>query len=185
MSLDNLPLHTTSLLLREFVPEDAGEMFRLSQEEAYRAGLPSQAYADEPAARSALEYLIAQCASPADPRLGPVVLAVELAADRTVIGHVGFSPFEGEVEIGFAIAQRCQGRGLGREAVVAAARWAFATFGLETIIGITALGNRASRRVMERAGFAQREERVMRFQGVEESVTFYALAARGRPAPGV
>lgn len=185
MSLSHLPLDTAALRLREFVPDDVGEIFRLSQEEAYRAGLPSQVYADEAAARAALDYLIAQCASPADPRRGPVVLAVELAADRTVIGHVGFSPFEGEVEIGFAIGQRCQGRGLGCEAVAAASRWAFANFGLEKILGITAAGNHASRRVMERAGFVLQEERVMRFQGVEEVVALYALAALPEPAPGI
>lgn len=175
MSLDSLPLHTGALLLRPFVPADARDLFVLSHEEAYRAGLPSQVYRDEPHALAVLEYLIGQFASPADPRHGPFVLAIEQLADHALIGHVGFSPFEGEVEIGFAIAQRCQGRGLGREAVGAASRWALETFELEKILGITAAANIASRRVLAHAGFAHQEERVMRFQGAEEAVIVLAL----------
>lgn len=184
MSLDNLPIQTASLLLRPFVPADARDTFVLSNEEAFRAWLPSQVYGNEPEALAVLEFLIGQYASPADPRLGPFVLAVEQAADQALIGHVGFSPFEGEVEIGFAIAQRCQGQGLAREAAVAASRWALGTFGLERILGITAAANLASRRVLARAGFAHQEDRAMRFQGVEQPVCVYTLAALAGPAPG-
>ena len=46
-----------NVTLRRFVAEDAARIFALSQEPGYREWLPSQVYADEAAARAALEFL--------------------------------------------------------------------------------------------------------------------------------
>ena len=139
-------------------------------------------------ARALLEFLIEQSAAPGDPRLGPFVLAVDHRGDDALIGHVGLSPlhdeYDGEVEVGFAIAEAYQRRGLAVEAVVAACRWAFGRFGLPRIVGIAARENHASRKVLERAGFEHRADRVMVFQGPEQTVSVYRLERRrkrGRP----
>lgn len=184
MSLDQLPLDTGSLLLRQAVLGDATDLLRLSEEQASRTWLPSQVYRDESHARSVLEFLIAQYSSPGNPRQGAYVLVIEHKADRTLIGHVGFSPIEDDVEIGFAIAQRYQGRGLAVEAIVAASRWAFGSFGLERIVAITAEGNIASKRALARAKFLHQEDKLMRFQSVEQSVNVYALSAHSRGESG-
>ena len=168
-----LPLETQSLSIRAFVPRDAAGIFLLSTEEGYRTWLPSQVYADESQARSVLEFLIAKYSDPGDPRIGPYVLAIEHRMDQALIGHVGFSPFEEDVEIGFAIAQAYQGRGLATEAVLAGTRWALEAFGLKRILGIAAAANEASRRTLENAGFVRERDSRMMFQGAEQMVSVY------------
>jgi ribosomal-protein-alanine N-acetyltransferase len=131
-----------------------------------------------------LEFLVSQYAAPADPRRGASVLAIEHRSDGMLIGHVGLSPFDDDVEIGFAIAQGYQGRGLATEAIVAASRWAFETFGLARILGITSVANLASKGALTRAGFKHLGDRVMTFQGTEQSVSVYALSAGVDCPPG-
>lgn len=168
-----LPLETPSLSIRAFVPGDAAGIFRLSTEAGYRAWLPSQVYTDESQARSVLEFLIAKYSDPGDPRIGPYVLAIEHRIDRILIGHIGFSPYEEDVEIGFAIGRVYQGRGLATEAVLAGTRWALEAFGLKRILGIAAARNEASRRTLEKAGFVHEKDSHMMFQGAEQRVSVY------------
>jgi RimJ/RimL family protein N-acetyltransferase len=182
LAANQLPLETPSLRIRHLVLEDAEAMLVLSNEEPSRTWLPSQVYRDQAHAVSALESLIRAYASPANPTLGPYVLAIEHRLDGTLLGHVGFSPLDDEVEIGFSIAQSHQGRGLATEAIVAATRWAFDSFGLERILGITSAANVASGRALLRAGFVHQENRVMNFQGTGQDVRVYALT-RGAAQP--
>jgi len=176
---DQLPFETKSLLIRPFVPEDAAVILALSKEETLRTWLPSQVYRDEAEARSAAEVLIAQYATPGDPRRGPFVLGVEHRDDRALIGHVGSSPLEGEVEIGYAIGQRYQRRGFASEAVYAASHWVLDAFGLSRILGITAIANIASRRTLARARYTLQPDRLMMHQGIEQQVSVYALERLG------
>ncbi len=150
-------------------------MLLLSNEPSSRAWLPSQVYRDAAHALEAVDFLVAQAADPADPRLGPYVLAIEDRADGALLGHVGFSPLDGEVEIGFSIAESRQGRGLATEAIVAAARWMFARFDLERILAVTDAANVASQRTLARAGFTHEGDRTMTFQGTEKVVRAYVL----------
>jgi RimJ/RimL family protein N-acetyltransferase len=181
LSSPGLPLNTPSLSIRPFVVEDAGEIFRLSHEAAYRTWLPNQVYNDASEARKVIEFLMAKYSDPGNPRLGPYVLAIEHRMDRTLIGHVGFSPFDGDVEIGFAIAERFQGRGLATEAVVAASQWALDTFALDRILGIASAVNIASKKTLIRARFAHQKDCLMPFQGMEQNVAMYVLD-RDRPS---
>jgi ribosomal-protein-alanine N-acetyltransferase len=178
---DPLRIETERLILRPFELADAATVYALSTEPAYRQWLPSQLYADEAEAREALEFLIEQVAAPADPRRGPYVLAVDHRQDPMLIGHVGLSPYEGEVEIGFAIAEAYQRQGLAVEAVVATCRWAFDRFRLPRILAITAQSNEGSSRVLARVGFDHDDDQVMLFQGTEQAVRVYSLSP---PVPG-
>jgi len=175
MELNQLPLETRSLLLRQFVPGDAAAALILSQEESARAELPSQVYRDLDHAISELEFLMSQYSTPGDPRHGPYVLAIEHRASSSLIGHVGFSSLDEDVEIGFSIAEKYQRRGFASEAIVAASRWAFEAFALDRILGIASATNLASRRTLERARFVHEGDRAMRFQGIEKEVSVYAL----------
>lgn len=185
MEPPGLPIETPSLVLRPFVLEDAGTALALSNEETYRTWLPSQVYEDHGDVVAALESLIRQFSTPANPRKGPYVLAIESRAARALIGHVGFSPLGDDVEIGFAIGQRHQRRGLATEAIVAASRWTLRSFDLERIIGITSSRNIASRRTLLSAGFAYEGDEVMDFQGAQQPVSIYVLAgnAEGDDVP--
>lgn len=170
---DRFRIETKALVLRHFELEDTAAVYALSNESSSRQWLPSQVYADEAAARGALAFLIDQYETPADPRRGPYVLAIDHRTDGTLIGHVGLSPFEDDVEIGFAVAEAYQRRGLAVEAVIASCRWAFGRFALPRILAITANENQSSQKVLARAGFEHQADRVMSFQGSKQAVRVY------------
>jgi len=172
-----LPIVTQSLLIRPFALPDAADVLALSREPSAQAWLPSQVFRDQPHAAAVLASLIEQYAAPGHPRHGPYVLAIEHRLAQRLIGHVGFSPLGPDVEIGFAIGQAHQGRGLAAEAVVAASRWAMRAFALDQILGIAAAANQASRRTLARAQFAYCGDQPRRFQGAEQIVSVYRLAA--------
>ena len=98
------PLITRSLLLRPLSLEDVDIACALSNEESARKWLPSQVYRDIAHATSAVQFLIRQQSDPGDPRLGAYVLAIERKAEPGMIGHVGLSPLDRDVEVGFGIA---------------------------------------------------------------------------------
>ncbi len=172
------PIETQSLTLRPFVSDDATKVFRMSQEEGVRVWLPSQVYRDEAQAASVLDFLISQCSAPANPKVGPYVLGVQLRSSGELVGHVGLSPFGEDVEVGFAIEAAQQRKGLATEAVRAMCQWARGVFSLETILGITAERNVASQGVLLRAGFTWEKNDVMEFQGVEQPVMFFAFSRK-------
>jgi RimJ/RimL family protein N-acetyltransferase len=178
MAVNPLPVETRSLLLRHFVLEDAVAFHTLSDEESSRTWLPSQVYRDHAHACSVLESLMGHYSTPGNPAEGPYVLAIEDRTDGTLIGHVGFSPLDHEVEVGFSIAERRQRKGLATEAVDAASRWVFRTFGLKRVLGVTSAANIASRRTLLRAGFVHEEDRVMTFQGTAQEVLVFVLTRR-------
>ena len=171
-----LPMRTRSLLLRQFVLHDAPVALLLSNEETSRTWLPSQVYRDQDHALSVLAFLISQYSTPGNPRRGPYVLGIEHRTHGALIGHVGFSPLDDEVEIGFSIAQDYQRQGLGAEAIVAASRWAFQAFELDRILAITSPANIASKRALVRARFAYERDKKMSFQSAEQDVSVYALS---------
>jgi RimJ/RimL family protein N-acetyltransferase len=169
-------LTTPSVVLRHFLPTDAPAVMHLNAEDTTRRWLPSHVYADLVQARAAVAYLIASYSSPGDPRLGPYVLAIEARSSAQLLGHVGFSPLDHDVEVSYAIAEQARGRGYGAEALLAACHWAAAAFGLSRIVALTASVNLPSRRTLDAAGFALTGSEVFRFQGVEQEVCRYVLA---------
>lgn len=177
-------IETQALVLRPFTLEDTAHVYALNKEPSARQWLPSQVYADEAEARAVLEFLIDQFTVPGDPRRGAYVMAIDHRRDNKLIGHVGLSPFEGDVEVGFAIAEAYQRRGLAVEAVTGACRWALGRFGLARILAITAHSNRGSRKVLARAGFEHHEDRVMCFQGTEQMVSVYCLSGSAEAVGG-
>ena len=88
------------------------------------------------------------------------------------------SPLFDDVEIGFGIAMSEQRKGYAAEAVSRVCAWGFERFSLSAILGVTDEENVASQRVLRRCGFGKKEEKVMRFQGVERSVIIFELAEK-------
>lgn len=169
------PITTTSLSLRTFVPEDAPKVFAMSQEIGMRTWLADQVYEDAEAALEVLRHLIAKCRDPGTPALGAYVLGICLTRSSELIGHVGLSPLGDQVEVGFAIEQRFQGRGFATEAVRALAEWGLHRFGLAQVFGIAASENTASCRVLERAGFAFMDESLRSLHGRTRRVRTYRM----------
>ena len=152
-------------------------MLRLNAEPSTRRWLPSHVYADLPAAKAALAYLISCYLEPGDPRRGAYVLAVERNRTGLLLGHVGFSPLDDEVEVSYAIAESERGQGFGAEALGHACDWASQVFGLQGFVAVTATGNVASRCTLGRASFIHETDEVMRFQGTRRPVSRYIWRA--------
>jgi ribosomal-protein-alanine N-acetyltransferase len=155
---DSLPIATASLILRRFVPGDAHKVFVMSREPGIRTWIPDQVYENESGALDVLRYLIAQCEDPGTPALAPYVLGVCLSSSSELVGHVGLSPLGNQVEVGYAIEDKHQGKGLASEAVTAMSDWGLRRFDLPLILGIVARANVRSCRVLEKAGFVLADE---------------------------
>lgn len=148
-------------------------MMELNGEPSTRRWLPSHVYADINEATSRMRDLISCYSLPGDPRLGPYVLAVEHLASRALLGHVGFSPLDNDVEVSYAIAEGFRGRGYGSEALRFACHWAAEKFNLPSILAITESENAPSRHTLERAAFVHEGDTVESFQGSQQAVSRY------------
>jgi RimJ/RimL family protein N-acetyltransferase len=67
---------------------------------------------------------------------------------------------DGEMELGYIVADRARGRGVGTEALRRLTRWALEERGMQRIVLIIDVVNEPSRRVAERCGYVR--EGVMR-----------------------
>lgn len=170
---DPLRIQATHLTLRPFELEDAAKVFAMSQEPGIRAWIPDQVYEDEPAALEVLRYLITQYQAVVTPAQSPYVLGVCLKGSWELIGHVGLSPLDGLVEIGYAIEEKHQGNGYATQAVTAMTEWGTRDLGLHGILGIVGGGNIASRKVLEHAGFELISEAVGVLHGWRGSIRTY------------
>jgi ribosomal-protein-alanine N-acetyltransferase len=148
---------TTRLLLRPFTPADVPKLYAMSIEPSLQRWIPDQVYRDEAHAEQVARALIALTDQPPEPRVRPYVLGIE--CDGELIGHVGLSAFRNSVEIGYAIEERLQGRGLATEAVEAMAAWGL-QLGLDGVLGVVGVDNASSIRVLEKAGFARSSDSV-------------------------
>jgi RimJ/RimL family protein N-acetyltransferase len=171
--MHGLPKSTPSLQLRHFVQDDALEAMALNAEPSTRHWLPSHVYATAEEAQARLRYLISSYTEPGHPRLGPYVLAVAEASTSRLIGHVGFSPLDDDVEVSYAIAESARGRSYGVESLAHACDWIAGTFSVSRVLAITAVENLPSRRTLERAAFAHERDEDMLFQGVRHTVSRY------------
>ncbi len=151
--LELLPVATESLTLRAFTLADAPKVLAMSRERGMREWIPDQVYADEAEAAGVLRYLIGEYSKSDAPARAPFVLGVCVGDSDELVGHVGLSPYEGVVEIGYAIEDAHQGRGLATGAARALSDWGIRVFDLPFVDGVVASDNVASCRVLERAGF--------------------------------
>jgi len=79
-----------------------------------------------------------------------------VVADGEIVGEAGIHRLpdeEGQVEIGFGLAQSARGRGFGSELVPALAEHLLAQPGVRRVLAAAAVDNVPSRRVLERTGF--------------------------------
>jgi RimJ/RimL family protein N-acetyltransferase len=172
-------LETRSLILRPLTLRDTRKILEMSREDGIRKWIPSQVYRDEKHASSVLAFLISQYRADPDPRTSPYVLGIELKSiksTRDLVGHVGLSPLHGDVEVGYAVEQSQQRKGIATEAVHAMCDWAAVKFPGISLVGITVQGNVPSQRVLLRAGFKRSGERTMHFQGTERTVLVFTYS---------
>jgi ribosomal-protein-alanine N-acetyltransferase len=169
------PIMSKSVVLRCFVLEDAPKIFAMSQEPGMRTWIPDQVYDSEAHALEVLRYLMETCRDPGVPSLAPYVLGVCIRGTGELIGHVGLSPLDGQIEIGYAIEQGRQGRGFASEAVRAMAEWALSRLAPPRILGVVAADNGASCKVLQNAGFQLAAESIRTLHGRSGLVRTYQL----------
>lgn len=105
--------------------------------------------------KQAYGEMLAGCRANPDGRLWHAVWAIEGLRGEKVgdLSFKGVSP-EGVTELGYGIDERHRGKGYATEAVKAMAAWAFGHGEIRAVEAETEAGNGASRRVLEKCGFA-------------------------------
>jgi RimJ/RimL family protein N-acetyltransferase len=110
-----------------------------------------------------------------------VPYVIEDTADTAVLGGVTlrhFDPMRHSVEVGYWLFEHARGRGIATRAVRAVVRESFAS-GLWRVEAYVRVGNDASDRVLERAGFTREgvKRRYLRHGGQRVDATIYSLLA--------
>lgn len=84
--------------------------------------------------------------------------AVLLEENRKIVGSCGFARPHGttEIELGYLLARKFWGKGLATAATAACLKYGFENLDFREIIAMTDTENVASRKVLEKIGFAQR-----------------------------
>lgn len=161
-------IDTPRLKIRPLTMAMAADVHILSLDEDNRRFNPDEVFETQQDAADALEYLIG-CYNCAD---APLVYAV-LLGDAN-IGHVELVPLDdGAWEIGYHIGMAYTGKGYATEAVRAFLSVAMRMLGLPAVQGVCIADNAASRKVLERCGFALTYEGDGVYQDVRRHICRY------------
>jgi RimJ/RimL family protein N-acetyltransferase len=171
---------TSRLVLRPFTVADAPKLLVMSHEHGLRRWIPDQVYRNEHHAAQVATALMAHTANPPAPSVHPYVLGIEHKDAGVLIGHVGLSPARGSVEIGYAVEEQLQGKGFASEAVEAMSRWALTELSLAEVLGIVAVDNVGSCRVLEKAGFTLDGDDARHVDGRGQAIRIYRRTDAGR-----
>lgn len=143
-------LETQRLILRWFTPNDAGFIYELLNQPAWKGYIGDRGIDSIEAARDYIETVLIA----AYQRHGFGLFAMELKAKGTFVGMCGLIKRDTltDVDIGFALLSRFEGHGLAHEAAVATLAYSRDMLGLDRVIAITSLDNERSSRLLQRLG---------------------------------
>lgn len=151
-------IKTERLILRPYRPEDVDDLYRNVQDTRIHRMTLSLPF---PYTREHAKNWVAENNAAAHRRKKKerLVFAIEFAGE--VVGNIGLHKLKAhKAELGYWLAPQVWGRGLMTEAVSALTRYALYTLGLRRVYATAFVKNRASQRVLEKAGFHR--EGVMR-----------------------
>ncbi len=143
-------IETERLRLRRFRDDDRDTVARWNADPEFTrhvAGVQTRAQSDEAFDRWQRHWQ----------ERGFGLLAVEWRETGELIGRAGpqhHRMWPDDPEVGWGLDPAWWGRGLATEAGGAAVEWVFGELGFARVVSITTEANRASRRVMEKLGFA-------------------------------
>jgi RimJ/RimL family protein N-acetyltransferase len=157
MRLRKLPLpwlETLRLEMRAFVPEDFDEMLRLDSDPRVMKYIADGKPAGRDAVAMRLKRFIRY------PSLYPD-LGVWRAARRDTGAYIGWFCFNyagksADIEVGYRLLPKAWGQGFATEGATALVDYGFDDLDLDRIIGVTHPGNKASQRVLMKAGLEDR-----------------------------
>ncbi|HEX6125532.1 MAG TPA: GNAT family N-acetyltransferase [Pyrinomonadaceae bacterium] len=145
-------IETERLVLRHFTPEDAAFILELVNEPGWKKYIGDRGIDTVDDARKYIETV--PVASYAKHGFG--LWAVELKDYGSLVGMCGLVKRDtlDDVDIGFALLSRFEGRGYAQEAANATLAYARDRLGLHRVVAITTDNNDRSRILLERAGMS-------------------------------
>jgi RimJ/RimL family protein N-acetyltransferase len=152
--MERQPIPAAWLTLRPFTIADISWVYGVSLDPALQHWALAQV--PSPYRRQDAAFFVEQLAIAAWDSGQRAEFVAEDSATRERLGRVGLdltAVAAGTAEIGYWVDARARNRGVATDAVRAVCRWAFTTLGLELIEWRCEVGNVASRRVAEKAGF--------------------------------
>ena len=143
-------VQTERLVLRHFTVDDAEFILELLNEPGWKRYIGDRGVDSLETARNYIETAL--IASYQKHEFG--LYAVELRDGHSLVGMCGLIKRDtlDDVDIGFALLSRFEGRGFAQEAVNATLEYAHYRLGLGRVVAITTQDNIRSTRVLERAG---------------------------------
>jgi ribosomal-protein-alanine N-acetyltransferase len=153
---------TPRLILRALTEEDIEPMVRILGGEDVLRYFPKT----DPPPRERVEKMILGLLRHWDEH-GYGLWAVESRTSSELMGRCGLQhlPELSEVEVDFILGKPFWGQGFATEAGRASLRYGFEQLGLERVVGLAHIDNRASQRVLEKLGMELVEQR--QFWGIE------------------
>jgi RimJ/RimL family protein N-acetyltransferase len=141
---------TERLILRYFTPGDAAFILELVNEPGWKRFIGDRGINTLDDAGKYIETAL--LASYAKHGFG--LYAVELKDERTLVGMCGLLKRDtlDDVDLGFALLSRFEGRGYAREAANESLRYAREQLGLRRVVAITTRDNDRSGRLLELTG---------------------------------
>lgn len=145
-------LETLRLELREFVPADFDELYRLDSDPRVMRYLNN----GRPHTRAEVRDILVRIARNYGTYHG---LGVWRAARRDSGAFIGwlclkYCPPTSDVEVGYRLLPSAWGQGFATEGATALVDYGFGDLGLFRLIGVTHPGNKASQRVLMKSGLA-------------------------------
>ena len=162
-------IETGRLTITEFTPDMAQAVHENSLDEDNRRFVPDEVFETVEEAAGVIEFLSSQYGGTDGPLVYPVLLR-----DGTNLGYVQAVPLgDGAWEIGFHIGARYTKHGYATEAVKAFLPVIMKTLGINKMEGVCLTENAASRKVMEKCGFALEFEGEGSYQGDQKEICRY------------
>lgn len=162
-------IETPRLLLRQFTPDDAEELYRIYS----HPDLFKYMSNDKPLVWEQTGAFIDSLNDNwKQHNFG--VWAVVYKENQKLIGHCGLKFLENtpEIQIGYLLLKQYWGRGLGTESAAEALRFGFEVATLERIVAIAKPENIASRRVMEKIGMKYEKDAYY----YDNDVVYYSIS---------
>ncbi len=170
--MEKLIVETDRLSIVEFLPSMAESVCRNSQDEENRRFVPDEVFETAEAAGAMIRQFSRWYAEGRAPKVYAVVLP-----GGENIGHVQAVPFRADDwEIGYHIAEAHTGKGYATEAVRAFLPAIMRRLAITKMCGVCLAENFASRKVLERCGFALEFEGEDDYQGERFPVCRYVYS---------
>lgn len=159
-------IKTNRLEITEFTIDMAEAVHLNSLDEDNRKFNPDEVFETIEDAQDTVEFLMSVYKNGDGPLVYPVLLL-----DGTNIGYVQAVPFDdGQWEIGYHIAKAYAGKGFATEAVKAFLPVIMRNLGISEMLGICVVENKASVKVLEKAGFIKDFEGMGTYQGEDREI---------------